>query len=533
MAASYRKIDRYQLFPAIFIALFILVTITPAQQPTPEQAAKDEQAVQEKLGDIKKLPECSLAKTNTGCKLIIDRHNPVAAPAIQMYSNQTLVVIVRNPNPFERYFLDYQTGQAALTPDVASSIVQGLLPSLQKVGEVHGFDFMIAARTTTDKCADPKITDTDIPDAVDVLDVVQPVGECIAQIALNAIAIYQELEPYAAPDAHLPTSGLAATKTFDQIAADIVPLIRSEIAVSSRISAISGDPGLKATPDLDDRAAAARAVLEMTDLQKLADALATDLIGYSSRIKDLADYHDGYRNQFRDCSYLMEDTSVPPRHCIWIKSNQDDDKIYQNMTTRTITYSLNMLNLVVNPQEAVPDPTKKKTLATVTINFAETAPKQPGAAHSALRWEASAGAFFSTLPIRSFSVAPVFTNGVITDKVISQNVLHPTVVPFAAANYRLTNDLPGHWKSNFYWTGAIGVNPNTVSADFATGLSYSWRALMVSALAHFGHDTRLTQGLTVGESLGASFNGSLPTQTHWTTSFAVGLSVRIPSLTGR
>ena len=43
----------------------------------------------------------------------------------------------------------------------------------------------------------------------------------------------------------------------------------------------------------------------------------------------------------------------------------------------------------------------------------------------------------------------------------------------------------------------------------------------------------LTQGLHVGESLGAGFNGSLPTHTYWTTAFAVGLSVRIPSLTGR
>ena len=144
------------------------------------------------------------------------------------------------------------------------------------------------------------------------------------------------------------------------------------------------------------------------------------------------------------------------------------------------------------------------------------------------------GVFFSSLPIRSFSVAPVFTNGVITDKVIARNVLHPTVVPFAAGNFRLTNDLKlSRWKSNLYWTGAIGVNPNSVSADFATGPSLSWRALMVSALAHFGHDTELTQGLTIGQSLGASFNGSLPTQTHWTTSFGLGVSVRIPTLTGR
>jgi hypothetical protein len=200
------------------------------------------------------------------------------------------------------------------------------------------------------------------------------------------------------------------------------------------------------------------------------------------------------------------------------------------MVTRTITYSLNTLNLVSNFQEAAPDPTKKKLLATVAINFADNAKQS---VRSAFRWEASAGAFFSSLPVRTFSAAPVFTKNVITDKTISQNVLHPTVVPFAAGNYRLTNDLPGRWKSNLYWTGAVGINPNTVTADFATGLSLSYRALMVSGLCHFGHDLRLTQGLTVGESLGASFNGSVPTQTYWTESFALGLSIRVPSLTGR
>ena len=113
-------------------------------------------------------------------------------------------------------------------------------------------------------------------------------------------------------------------------------------------------------------------------------------------------------------------------------------------------------------------------------------------------------------------------------------MLHPTVVPFAAGNYRLTNDLKWtRWKSNWYWTGAVGINPNSVSADFGTGLSLSWRALMLSALCHFGHEVRLTQGLHVGESLGAGFNGSVPTQTYWTESFALGVSIRVPSLTGR
>lgn len=84
---------------------------------------------------IESLHECSLAKTNNECKLVIDRANPVAPPTVQMYSGQALTVIVKNPNYYERYFLDYQSGQAAILPDVASSIVQGLLPSLQKLNE--------------------------------------------------------------------------------------------------------------------------------------------------------------------------------------------------------------------------------------------------------------------------------------------------------------------------------------------------------------------------------------------------------------
>jgi hypothetical protein len=206
-------------------------------------------------------------------------------------------------------------------------------------------------------------------------------------------------------------------------------------------------------------------------------------------------------------------------------------RLYGGMATRTVTYALNTFNLVTNAQEAAPDPSKKKLLATIAITFAET-PKDT--LHSSLRLEASAGVFFSTLPITSFSVAPVFTNGIVTDKVISQNQLHPTVVPFAAGNYRLTNDLRWtRWKSNIYWSGAVGINPNTVSAGFATGPSISWRALMVSAFCHFGHDVRLTQGLKNGQSLGASYSGSLPTETYWTPQFAVGLSVRVPALTGR
>ncbi len=502
------------------------VTVTNEQT---KQLAKE-------MAAVKALPVCSLARTNRSCRLTIDRERPLTPPTVQMYSNQSLTVIVKRPKIYERYFLDYQSGQATISPDIASAIVQGMLPSLAKIAVAHGFDLVQGEKSTADECATQEITDTAIPAAGTVRNVVPAVWKCLAQLAGKATPIYRSLEPFVAPDSLTPNPPVDAGNRTDMeklvaLMQPISGLLVTEFLLSARISSIAGDDGLKKTADMNLRAADARAILELTDLQKSADAVATDLLSYRLRISDL----EVYENGFHDCSgvtdlTVAEQEQVPPVTCIWITSKADDASMYHNMVTRTITYSLNSLNLVSNSQQAAPDPSKKKLLASLAINFADN----PKSASSALRWEASAGTFFSSLPIRSFSAAPVFMNGVITDKKVSQNLIYPTVVPFAAGNYRLTNDLGWtRWKSNLYWTGAVGINPNTVSADFATGLSVSWRALMVSGLCHFGRDVRLTQGLTVGESLGAGFNGTLSTQTHWTTKFAIGLSVRVPSLTGR
>jgi hypothetical protein len=502
MATLRRVTSCLAFLSVVFLGLALLVLRASGQ--VPPTAAQ-----------IKAFPECSLSKTNENCKLVIDRGNAVAAPAVQMYSDQTLTIVVKNPWFFERYFLDYQTGQATLSPDVASSIVQGFLPALAKA------QFHAAARLA-DPCGAALAA---TPVAKSMAQIVAPFQDCLSLLAGQATDIYRRLEPFVAPDSLTPVS-VKLERPAD-IEASISAFEKSEIALSAKITSISNDPNLKnSVPD-------GPAILQLTNLQKLADAVANDLLGYSQRLAELPAAAGLVKNGFQDCANVIDVTDKEKKdqiQCVAITSRQDSDRLYQRMVTRTITYSLNTLNLVSNFQEAAPDPTKKKLLATVAINFADS-PKQ--SVRSAFRWEASAGAFFSSLPVRSFSAAPVFTKNVITDKTISQNVLHPTVVPFAAGNYRLTNDLPGRWKSNLYWTGAVGINPNTVTADFATGLSLSWRALMLSGLCHFGHDLRLTQGLTVGESLGAGFNGSIPTQTYWTESFAIGLSIRVPSLAGR
>ena len=253
-------------------------------------------------------------------------------------------------------------------------------------------------------------------------------------------------------------------------------------------------------------------------------------MSYYQNIGDLPGPKGLQKNGFRRCSTVLKDAKGV---CVMLEPQTDDPTIYEGMTSRSLPYSLNALNIVVNSQEGPPVTANKKLVATITPAFADEAAKFPGNPKSPFRWEASAGVWFSSLANRSFSAAPIFNSGVTTDHIVTQNILRPTVVPFAAGNYRMTNDFSTRWKTNLYWTGAIGINPNTVSADFATGLSFSWRALMVSGLCHFGHDTKLDQGFTVGESLGPSFSGTVPTKTYWTESFAIGISVRVPALTGR
>jgi len=508
---------------ALVMALLSAALTANGQQPkTVQQPTTDQQKA---MAAIKALPECSLAKTNNNCKLIIDRSNPIAPPTVQMYSNQVLTVIVKKPKPYESYFLDYQSGQATLSPDVATSIVQGLLPSLAKAEVIHAQGL---EAPTPNPCANLLTqgttgTPVQVDKECDVKEFVRGYEAKLVSFAKGAVGIYRDLEPCVSPDSHLPAlfNGIkdpCGIQQLRNIQEAIDKLLPDEFESSGQIAVISANLKVPFPEEAQ----------ELTAYQSIADAAAKDLLGYSQRIADLHDFD----NASQECTYVARVTAEEEKNkirCVIIISNQDDENIYRKMVTRQISYSLNTLNLVSNSQEAVPDPTKKKLLASIVINFADS-PSKP----SALRWEASAGAFFSTLPVRSYSVAPVFTSGVITDNKISQNILRPTVVPFAAANYRISNDLPWtRWRSAIYWTGAVGVNPNTVSADFASGLSISWRSLMFSPLWHLGHDVRLTQGLQVGESLGAGFKGSLATQTYWTSSFALGVSIRIPSLTGR
>jgi hypothetical protein len=452
--------------------------------------------------------ECNISKVNKSCQVTIDRHQPVAPPSIQMYSDQQLTVVVKNPYKFERYFLDYATGVAAVAPDVTANLEPGLATPLAKLAiSVSRLGVFRTPGTTPDQC---KVLP--MPPRGQLSSSVDRFSDCLATFVRDArTKVYSQLEPYAAPDSISPSP--VPTRKLYAIGEDARQLVKVEAAISTRITTLASDDQFKPKPGSDGTDGKPKkepvpadpkdviASLELGELQKAADAVGTDLLGFEQRIAELLQRRcpeqDG---DHMDACDLDEKADAKP---IVLGSMRDSSEIYNGMASRTITYSLDALNLVTNSQDTVPDVTKKRAIASIAIVFADDAHTSGwGSALSVFRWEASAGLFFSSLPVRT---------------------------------YRVTDDFGGtKWRSDLYWTFAVGVNPNTVTADFATGPSISWRAAMVSLLAHWGHETRLTQGFTDNESLGASFSGStVPTESHWTTSIALGISVRVPALTGR
>ena len=502
-------------------------------------------------------PECSLARTNRSCWIIIDRSHLFAPPTLQMFPRAKVTVWVKNPRYFERYFLDYQSSQITPTPDVASAVVNPLLTPLAKLGEFQNqlVENVRKARTQTVSCDANQITLNQLDSSQHVRDNQALYLACLVKFSEDAKKIYSSLELVASPDAFftqaptVPISNANASASLGTVTSNISDAVNLELALSGSLSlalknaqalppvttttvttgvpatttsgtvtvttptsttttttTVSGTPG---TPSYTSTATTTSTatydnssieILEQLNaLRTIADAIATDLFGYSTRIADLP-APSSIPGQV-NCSDLKTPyNSVAPgseESCLQVAYSSDkpdtptNAQPFSKQLIRQIAFSLDSLNWVANSREAVPTATLKKALSPITIVFGDS------------RWEPSAGALFSTLPIRSFAVSPVYnSSGTVTDKQITTSVLRPTVVPFAAANFRVSRDLDwSRWRMAWYATGAVGINPNTLSADFAAGPSLSFRGLVFSALWHYGHDVRLTQGLYVGESL--------------------------------
>jgi hypothetical protein len=135
MASRAHRLSRVRSCSTIIFAFLCLSVPLSAQKLTDAQ--------------VKNLKTCNASRTNETCKLVIDRSSPLNPPTIQLYSDQIVVVIIKNPLPVERYFLDDgATGAATVNPDQISAVVQGLFPAAAKVesGQVAFLSLAIKAK---------------------------------------------------------------------------------------------------------------------------------------------------------------------------------------------------------------------------------------------------------------------------------------------------------------------------------------------------------------------------------------------------
>jgi hypothetical protein len=192
------------------------------------------------------------------------------------------------------------------------------------------------------------------------------------------------------------------------------------------------------------------------------------------------------------------------------------------------TSKLNNMVVTITGQEVVNK--TNSPMATVSINTQNT------------NWVISTGILFSNLKYHTFSNAPIIVNGQpvldpsgkVTTVVTRSDTSPSVVAPQLLVSYRLP------WISHFDWenkcrggcsfllSGGIGANLTSKSADFDSGFSFQIGSVLFTPTVHFGREDRLSNGVAVGQKLGASPPNPLPTNYQWVKKFGFAITYSLP-----
>jgi hypothetical protein len=543
------------------------------------------------LCPIVKGQECSTERVNNDCSITVDRSYPIVLPTIQIRHGKRVTVRVIQGLPFEILTLDLQSGQAIAGTDQTAGFLSAAIPNLKGL--------LITQQLNTGGAAgflpppNPNAAPTEQPRTR--IDQEQAkLGnyfELVRRYSASANIIYDQLNEVSAQISpqvivsgqRLPSSRIGsdvprpwAQREYDSwknwIRCEIAGQgCRPEIPVSANDNCEGATPpvrGLLACgtalvkelsvcpPQGDDNSnlvACEIAQLE-SDVQNLPDnekqglaaslrrldetfaALTADATAIANIDKDLSTYFVNVEQSRTVGCCEFTGTITDPRNA----QTQQNVQV-PKFLGRQVVYALNAVNQVGTPATSVATTAQRKTILSITVVFADPL------------FEVSTGALFSSLANRSFANQTIVAQNpgaspTPGNVVIGQTISRPTVVLFAAGNWRLGHDF--RWADSrrgaFYFTTAVGLNVNNTAAEFGLGPSLSWRSLMFSVLYDWGHDVRLTQGEFVGEiwcnQTAASSDGKIPkcggpppsptTEKYWRGALAFGVSVRIPTVFG-
>jgi len=152
----------------------------------------------------------------------------------------------------------------------------------------------------------------------------------------------------------------------------------------------------------------------------------------------------------------------------------------------------------------------------------------------------SAGLGFSNLVYRTYASSPQIQNGVpvlnssgnavslVTETDNKMSVMAPEVLVSYLIPGLQRLDSACSFGCSLWLSGGVGANLTTKTADFDAGISLRLSDILLTPAVHFGRESRLSNGFTVGNSLGANAPSTLPTGTKWVRKFGFVLSYVIP-----
>ncbi len=539
---------------------------------------------------------CSTQKVNGDCTINIDRNYPVTLPTIQMRSGKKVTIDVVNPLPFEMLTLDPQSVQAVAGTDQIANFLTSVLPSIKGVSAGSEYSAQMQVQLlpdARDSDAAQRIKRI-LRDMQALLDAPQRSIDAFTRDSIVIYAQLQEaLSPIPRPrgsDGRIVRAATIPGFTPDPWTgySNWQPFMLCEFSATKCPPELAQYPGDAPRPLIQDMISKAGFLQVQMTLPPPALPGATnypifDSTGFNQKASDVKVLIDGLppgeQEQFLSkLTVLQSEKTVflasVPAYATAVSSIFKDFQTYfvnilqtnphfdrsttavlgeirdprrhspQNAIStkllgRQVTFAVNAVNEVASPATSIPTSTQKAAVVTITVLFADPI------------FEVSTGALFSTLPDRTFSNQTIVSQSpgtvpTLGNVVITKTTIRPTVLPFVAGNFRLGHDflMPDSRRGAAYLTAGVGFNAYNTTAEYVVGPSISWRSVMLSALLHVGHDSHLTQGEYTGQiwcnTSAASASIPLCTGTppspstayHWVPAFAVGVSIRIPSVFG-
>jgi len=495
------------------------------------------------------LPLCSTEKTNPNCFVIVNRYYPATLPTIRMERHTHLFVFVSNPVQYETLWLDRGSVQVADTEDQVQSAVTNVIPQAKAGQFTSGlFNFesaYITANVLGDKTRElqSKVGPLDQPkpsplqqEVLDLRTFTNNAVQVLAQVneassQLSPATFYGRQRPNIRGDFPSPWIRYEYWSY----------LVQYELTGAKPPDAFRLLPGLPSGliplgQRIDDRnkndLSSAEQETVATALAQ-ADTILKTLQAISAQISLV---------QFPDTMPCPDDAG---KLCVYTgfisDPNPSGAKLPHYGSANQATFTVNEVNMINGAGLSTSMDSLKKAVTTIVAQYGNPS-----------RFEISTGTMFSTLPNRSFSAETKITQtpgGPTEGEVmIVKTLSRPAIVPFAAANLRMTPEWTwlGNRRGAAYLTGALGLNPYHTTTDYAVGPSVSWRLVMLSGLFHWGHDSRLTQGYYANQTICTNGKpsqtipacGSSPppitTETYIGHAFALGIALRIvPTFAGK